>query len=260
MSRGLKIWPLLTGMIRYEKTISTRNRGHGEFIDAPILAYLIETSNGRILYDVGCDYRKLADPLLRSKYYDHMRPQVEPPEAKEEQRIPHYLAQLGLKPSDIDVVFIGHLHYDHAGGLCDLPGCDVHIQVDELAAARTGSDSSVFVDELENANAWRVQTGEYLVAPGVHAIASPGHTAGHMSLFLELSKGQPVILCGDAADLSENLMEEIAPGCCWQENEELALESLRKLKTLARKERAQLWPNHDMAFYLSLPGFPICVE
>jgi N-acyl homoserine lactone hydrolase len=58
----LKIWPLLTATIRYEKTISTRNLGHGEFIDAPILAYLIETSNGRILYDAGCDYRKLAMP------------------------------------------------------------------------------------------------------------------------------------------------------------------------------------------------------
>ncbi len=259
MSRGLKIWPLLTATIRYEKTISTRNRGHGEFIDAPILAYLVETTNGRILYDVGCDYRKLADPLLRRKYYDPMRPHVEPPNAKEEQRIPHYLAKLGLGPSDIDVVFIGHLHFDHAGGLCDLPGCEVHIQADELAAARTGSDSGVFSDELANADQWTIQTGEYLVAPGVHAIASPGHTAGHMSLFIELTKGQPVILCGDAADLSENLMEEIAPGYCWQENEALALASLRKLKTLARKERAQLWPNHDMDFFLSLPQFPAWV-
>ena len=47
MSRALKVWPLLTGMIRYEKTISTRNRGHGEFIDAPILAYLIEIAKRR---------------------------------------------------------------------------------------------------------------------------------------------------------------------------------------------------------------------
>ena len=62
MPQGLKVWPLLTGTIRYEKTLSTHDRGHGEFIDAPILAYLIETANGRILYDVGCDYRKVVDP------------------------------------------------------------------------------------------------------------------------------------------------------------------------------------------------------
>ncbi len=256
MSRALKIWPLLTGTLCYEKTISTRNRGHGQFIEAPILAYLIETANGRILYDAGCDYRKLADPVLRASYFDPMRPRIDPPSMQEEQRIPRYLAQLGLTPADIDVVFIGHLHFDHAGGICDLPGCEVHIHADELAAARTGLDGGVFADELSHADQWRLQTGEYTVAAGVQAITSPGHTAGHMSLFIELSKGKPVILCGDAADLSENLSEEIAPGCCWQDDAALALTSIRKLKTIAHTEDAQLWPNHDMIFFHGLPKFP----
>jgi N-acyl homoserine lactone hydrolase len=48
MSRALRLWPLLTGTHRYEKVVSTRNRGHGQYIDAPILAYLIETPQGRI--------------------------------------------------------------------------------------------------------------------------------------------------------------------------------------------------------------------
>jgi N-acyl homoserine lactone hydrolase len=275
MSSRLRIWPLLTGTIRYEKTISTRNRGHGEFIDAPILAYLIETPNGRILYDVGCDYRKVADMRQHARYFDPMRPRVEPPKMSEDQRIPHYLARLGLAPSDIDLVFIGHLHFDHAGGLCDLAGCEVHVQADELAAARTGLDTTVFADELAHAEKWQVKTGEYLVTPGVHAIATPGHTAGHMSLLVEpgddwgSGKGEgsggisnrmmsrrPVILCGDAADLSENLSDEIAPGYCWQDSEALALASIRKLKSLAREEDAELWPNHDMKFFLGLPCFP----
>jgi N-acyl homoserine lactone hydrolase len=251
-----KIWPLLTGTIRYEKTISTRNQGHGEFIAAPILAYLIETPNGRILYDAGCDYRKLSDPILRARYFDPMRPLVEPPSMQEDQRIPHYLAQLGLGSSDIDIVFLGHLHFDHTGGLCDLPSCEVHIQADELKAAHLGQDGSVFADELENADQWQIKAGEYSLTPGVHALTSPGHTAGHMSLFIELQKGKPVILCGDAADLRENLVEEIAPGYCWQDNELLALASIRKLKALAKRENAELWPNHDMDFYGSLPAFP----
>jgi len=251
-----KIWPLLTGTIRYEKCLSTRNKGNGQFIDAPILAYLIETPNGRILYDAGCDYRKLADPSLRRWNFDRMLPQVESPVMAEAQRVPRYLAQLGLTTLDIDAVFIGHLHFDHVGGLGDLPGCEVHIQRDELAMARTGLDGSVFADELQEADRWLVRAGEYLVAPGVHAIASPGHTAGHMSLLIELKKGRPVILCGDAADLAENLSEEIAPGYCWQDNEALALASIRKLKELARKENAELWPNHDMEFFRTLPSFP----
>jgi N-acyl homoserine lactone hydrolase len=154
------------------------------------------------------------------------------------------------------VVFLGHLHYDHAGGLCDLAGCEVHIQRDELAAAKTGLDGGVFADEIAAADRWRLQSGEYAVAPGVQAVATPGHTAGHMSLFIELPRGRPVILCGDAADLHENLREEIAPGFCWQDNEALALTSIRKLNAIARRENAELWPNHDFAAFRAWPAFP----
>ena len=75
-SRAIRLRVLLTGIQRYEKTVSTRGRGMGVFIDAPILAYLIETPNGRILYDVGCDYAKIADPAARSRYFDPMRPVI----------------------------------------------------------------------------------------------------------------------------------------------------------------------------------------
>lgn len=70
MTQVLRIRPLLTATHRYDKSLSTRNRGQGEIIHAPILAYLIETRNGRILFDVGCDYAKIADPSLRAEYYD----------------------------------------------------------------------------------------------------------------------------------------------------------------------------------------------
>ena len=86
--------------------------------------------------------------------------------------------------------------------------------------------------------------------------SSPGHTAGHMSLWIELPKGQPIILAGDAADLTENIIEEIAPGNCWQFQTELAIASIRKLKALAKKENALRWPNHDMNFWRSLKQFP----
>jgi len=257
MTSALRVWPLLTGTQRYEKVVSTRNRGRGVFIDAPILAYLIESSQGRILYDVGCDYRKIATPELRARFFDPMRPMVEPPQMSEEQRIPSYLSLLGLTHQDIDVVFLGHLHYDHAGGLCDVPGCEVHVHRDELEAARSRLDGGVFQDEIAASANWRLQDAEYTVAPGVHAIASPGHTAGHMSMLIELPKGPPVILCGDAADLRENLDDEVAPGYCWKGNELLALASISKLKALARAEKAELWPNHDFAAFRSWPSFPI---
>lgn len=70
-----------------------------------------------------------------------------------------------------------------------------------------------------------------------------------MSLLVELASGPPILLCGDAADLHENLEYDVAPGLCWEEREDLALASIRKLKAVALETGAQLWPNHDLAFW-----------
>ncbi len=121
---------------------------------------------------------------------------------------------------------------------------------------RSRLDGGVFADECENAGQWQLQDGEYQIAAGVHAIATPGHTAGHMSLLIELPRGAPVILCGDAADLHENLADEVAPGYCWQDDADLAIASIRKLKALARAESAELWPNHDFDAFRGWAQFP----
>lgn len=268
MTQVRKLWPLLTATQHYDKTISTYQRGRGQVIEAPILAYLIETANGRILYDVGCDHTKINNPALCAQYFNPQTFEHGPPVMTEEQRIPHHLARLGLTPADVDVIFIGHLHWDHAGGLKELHRCgcgaEIHLQHDELAAAQSGDGGNVFADDLTTDEGtplqFKLQRGEYTVVPGVQAIATPGHTAGHMSMWIELPKGPPVLLAGDAADLQENIDVEIAPGGLWNGNETMAIESIRKLKTLAYTTRAHIWPNHDMAFYKSLPPFPAAHE
>jgi len=256
-----KFWPILCGTHRYEKTLSTRGIGADVIIEAPILAYLIETKNGRILYDVGCDYRKIHDPVLRKQYYEHPGFAFGPPEMTEEQRLPSRLAILGLDVKDIDCVFCGHLHFDHAGGLHEFAHADVHVHERELAAARPDpADTAYFPSDYSHEVHWCVQCGEYAVASGVQAIETPGHTAGHMSLLIELPKGKPILLCGDAADLTENIESEIAPGLCWQEREDMALASIRKLKKIAQENKAELWPNHDMAFFSRHNSFPVAKE
>lgn len=256
MSQVKKIWPLLTAMHRYDKSISTYGRGHGQMIDAPILAYLIETANGRILYDVGCDYRKIHDKEQCARHYDPATFHFGAPEMKQEQRIPAHLGRLGLTPADVDVVFIGHLHFDHAGGLRELKECgcaaEVHIQQDEFDAAASGDDPAYFADDFIGQGPFRLMQGEYEIVPGVRALSSPGHTAGHMSMWIELPKGPPVLLAGDAADLMENLDDEVAPGACWKDRYAQAVGSIRKLKELARRENGVVWPNHDLRFYRTL--------
>ena len=268
MTEVLRLRPLLTATHRYDKSISTWNRGRGQLIDAPILAYLVETKNGRILYDAGCDYAKIQDPRLRARYYDEKEFGFGAPRMTEEQRIPRLLARLGLSPKEVDLIFIGHLHFDHAGGLRELlrEGCgaEIHVHQGEIDAARRGVDTSVFADDLvDDAGAplpFTLQAGEYDVARGVRAVMTPGHTAGHMSMWIELPKGRPVLLAGDAADLQENLDDEVAPGGFREGGHDEAVDSIRALKRLAARTGAWIWPNHDLPFYRSLRLFPEAYE
>lgn len=253
--------PLLVGTHRYDKSLSTRGRDAGTFIEAPILAYLIETRNGRLLYDVGCDYRKVHDPALRTQFYETPEFAFGPPTVSEEQRLPNRLARLGLQPRDIDCVICGHLHFDHAGGLHEFCHCEVHVHERELAAATAGTDSAYFHgDFLPQAGGpaprWKLHRIESALVDGVGLVETPGHTAGHLSLLVELPKGVPILLCGDAADLIENLSDEVAPGICHDDDPQPALASIRKLKKLAIHVGADLWPNHDLAFFRAKDRFP----
>jgi len=260
MTQVKKFWPILTGRHHYEKTLSTRGRGHGEIIKAPILAYLIETQNGRILFDVGCDYQKIKQPDLRKHYYEHDGFPFGPPEMEEEEQLPNKLQILGLQPEDVDVVFCSHLHFDHAGGLCEFCQAEVHVHTSEMQAAKDLADDAYFTSDFDLPLNWKIQHGEYDLVPGVSAIETPGHTAGHMSMMIELPKGQPIILAGDAADLVENLEDEIPPGLCWQDNEQMAIDSIKKLKQLSLQQKAVLWPNHDWDFFQKHNVFPSFFE
>jgi N-acyl homoserine lactone hydrolase len=247
-----RLIPLCTGLHRYDKSLSVRGCARGQVIAAPIVAYLIETTHGRILYDVGCDYAKIAEPRLRARHYGAASFPFGPPEMDSDERLPLLLARLGLRPDDVDAVVLGHLHFDHAGGLADFPRAEIHCHPDELAAARQNADGAYFIDEIAVTEQWRLEPGERALCAGVRWLDSPGHTAGHRSLLVELPDQRPVLLAGDAADLQENLDREVAPGILWHEREDLALASIRRLKQVARQESAELWPNHDLAHWQSL--------
>jgi N-acyl homoserine lactone hydrolase len=251
MSDVRSLIPILTGHHRYDASLSLRGEAPGRVIEAPILAYLLETSQGRVLYDVGCDYHKLSDPALRALHYGPGGFPFGPPDMRDEERLPVLLSQLGIAPRDVDLVIVGHLHFDHAGGLGDFLGAEIHCHADEWEAARENADGAYFAGDLEGAHRWRFDREERSLCPGVRLVNTPGHTAGHRSLLVELND-RSVLLTGDAADLHENLEREIAPGILWRDREDLAVASIRQLKTLARDTGAELWPNHDLAHWHQL--------
>jgi len=112
--------------------------------------------------------------------------------AELEGRLPDELERLGVRPGDVDVVFLTHLHIDHLGWNADadanvfFPNARYVVHTDALAHATARPSRPQIVrcvtpllDRFEAA----VEGAELL--PGVRPFALPGHYPGHMGLRLE---------------------------------------------------------------------------
>lgn len=112
------------------------------------------------------------------------------------------LAEIGIKPDDIDVVIISHFHGDHVNGLVGLDGpafpkAEISVPANEwtfwmddseMSRASPGRMQDLFknnrrvFDPLKDrvtTHAWDKE-----VAPGVIAYGTPGHSIGHTSYII----------------------------------------------------------------------------
>src|SRR5207302_5528866 len=126
--------------------------------------------------------------------------------------LPDALASVGLKPQDIDLVVLSHLHFDHVGALVT-PGRDGEltplfprakhvVQTTELAAWRhpdprsRPSYKAENLALLEEEGRLLLVDGEAEVAPGVRVRVTGGHTAGHQAVYVQ-DQEQTVVFTGD---------------------------------------------------------------
>lgn len=125
------------------------------------------------------------------------------------------LQNAGVQPEQIDAVLITHLHPDHVGGLMRngkmvFPNATVYISKAESdfwltpeALKNAPAAYKPFFEYAQNSalpyvNAGKVKTfdsGDALF-PGITALGSPGHTAGHTSYVIE-SNGHKLLILGD---------------------------------------------------------------
>ena len=116
------------------------------------------------------------------------------------------LRRLGLAPESVGRVVQTHLHIDHTGALGHFPSAPVLVHARELEAARRSRSplASGYVREDYERPELRWQPVEEeldLFGDGtVRLLETPGHSAGHMSLLLDLDETGPVLLTADAAD------------------------------------------------------------
>jgi glyoxylase-like metal-dependent hydrolase (beta-lactamase superfamily II) len=122
----------------------------------------------------------------------------------------------GVKPADVPIALITHLHYDHWAGHRLFPAAEYWIQADEIAFwtgpfGRTPAfRQSANVDSLANlvtlnyGNRVRVLDGDRDVAPGIRVHRVGGHTAGLQIVTVQTARG-PVVLTSDASHFYHNV-------------------------------------------------------
>jgi N-acyl homoserine lactone hydrolase len=182
----------------------------------PINVYVIEHSDGLVLFDTGQDRASVTDP---SYFPDGANGLIYRRLARfhisQDETLTAGLERLGYRTSDVIRAVVSHLHQDHIGGIGEIPDADLLVSDDEwqslhrpMAEARgllgthievPGAQwNAVSYEPFDDAALRPFTSGHDLFGDGSLVILpTPGHTTGSMSMLVRRSDGPPLLLVGD---------------------------------------------------------------
>jgi 4-pyridoxolactonase len=243
------------------------NRGPGGELRFPCYAVLVDHKDGCYIYDTGYDY----DHVMRVLPF-------EKPIQSKEQTIPGALAEIGLKPADIDYVINSHYHFDHCGGNKHCTEACTICHAKELEASfncqpfeHLGYSDLTFAPQRAKAAGktlpadpaldmytpkFETLTGDQEIAKGLWLYETPGHTAGHYSMVVELKGRRPMLFTGDACYSKKNLDMNCISS--FHLDPVASVKSMQRLKDIAAKHDAEIFYSHDpesWPSYVKAPGY-----
>lgn len=227
----------------------------GQSRDLTVGCYLIRHGDQLMLWDVGLPN------ALKDAAFDASADMS----ATVRKSLVEQLAELDIKPEDIDVIGISHFHFDHIGQLPDFPAAKLHIGKRDWDLL-TQSEPPGFVDPKPFA---RWISGGGTVEPvardkdifgdgRVVMLDMPGHTPGHHTLLVRLAGMGPVLLSGDQAHFQENYDSNGVPEFNTDRAQTLA--SFDRFKALAKNLGATVIIQHESRDVAKLPPFPKAAE
>lgn len=167
------------------------------------------------------------------------------------------MAAAGIDPKQIDTVLISHFHPDHINGVRAKDGAAAYPNA-EFAAGNVEWD--FFMDDARMNTVPEAARGAFTVsrrvfspmakdvrrfewgkevAPGITAIRSDGHTAGHTS-FVVSSGGKSLLVIGDAANDPRLFARNPEWHLGFDADKPKAVETRKRLLDMAASERMQI--------------------
>jgi glyoxylase-like metal-dependent hydrolase (beta-lactamase superfamily II) len=171
-------------------------RGGERRVEAPVPFYVIEHPDGVALFDCGlhADVGNPEDPYRQALQSAGQDVTFGP-----EETVARHLERLDIDPGQVRYVVLSHLHFDHSGGLHQVPNATLVVQRREWEA---GFDREVagryFLPRryFDLGHAVMQVEGEHdLFGDGsVACVPSFGHTPGHQSLRVRNEQGDHILV------------------------------------------------------------------
>lgn len=232
------------------------------WVKIPINAFLITHRDGLVLFDTGIDPSIATDPgYISSPIGRFLLPKIFRFHISPDDSLAHRLKAMSIEPSDIRKAVISHLHFDHVGGIADIPQAELLVCKDEwqrLARPQPERDW-ILREHIELPDAkWRQiefsQSEDPLLSdfPGYYdvmgdgslvCLPTPGHTSGSMSLLLRSEGTAPLLFVGDLTYEQSLLMNDQVAGVGDGERLKASFAQVRAL--MQKLPDLAVIPSHD---------------
>lgn len=217
--------------------------GSTEPMRIPIPAWLVRHPKGDVVFDAGLHPSLVEGADALGAMAKLFTPDVAPGGT-----VGPRLAERDVDPAGPITVVVSHGHFDHVGGLCELPNARLLVQQAEWQAmtSEAGGGYDPSLSDLGH-EVVEVDGDHDLFGDGsVVTLPTPGHTCGHQSLRVATADG-PTILTADACYFTHTLDDEVLPPFAFDADVQL-----RSLAVLRRERDAgtRIIPGHDAAAFM----------
>jgi glyoxylase-like metal-dependent hydrolase (beta-lactamase superfamily II) len=170
------------------------------------------------------------------------------------------LAAIGYAPGRITHLALSHMHFDHVGNANDYATATWLVQRPERVAmfgdqAPSSNPAAVRYSALRDARTMILDGDHDVFGDGTVVIKStPGHTPGHQSLFVRLTRTGAIVLSGDLYHYPEERKLNRMPAREATEGRTAA--SRTSLDAFIKTTSAELWIQHDLVRWRQLKKSP----